>query len=281
MNYLYALEQAKKDQLALDRGQSAFLGSSVHSEPKLKQLRVTSIKEVGNSETLRLLVLRNPYTRTISAWANKFLFAQGDYGILLKYRDSDMAPKDLASLDSLQQSFTAFTSKLETDRDFLFSNGHWQPQLSFIENLTDYNLILETSQLDSLQTQLQKQVGSGLIARVGSMPRFNETKSPITSHLATEESLDHIANAYNQDINAMQGLELNADRPAPQTKPNQTEIQGILQEVESQARQSRAKSEIKLLKGELRAIQQSKSWKLTAWLRWLDSKLTGKPMRSN
>lgn len=172
-NYLYALETiASATNPAIPQ---SFLGEAIHFSAAVGDYEIDEISSSKYSKAHKILVLRNPYKRALSAWANKLLYLTFDIGSFKRHRDASFTPLHFNSISELDKRFEDFTRELANDQTFLFSDQHWRPQSEFIKDLGDYNLILETGQLSKLPIELETVVSKEYLDLVGKVPRFNET----------------------------------------------------------------------------------------------------------
>ena len=279
LNYLLALENVKKNfEMGYVRPES-FLGDEIHETIPFRKFRVESIVDQGDVDTLKLLVLRNPYQRSLSCWANKLLFAQAGYALFEKYKETPMVVNDFNSLESIQRGFESFAMRLATDSEFLDRDYHWKPQTNYFSDINDYNLVIETSNLDLLQDILGSRLEDEVMKMVGEFPRFNQTKSSILPYVGTKKAFDFIQETYQADIEALKVSKLDASRPPTNASLDQVDIQTLLRETEFLALNQRQLSELKVLRREIRDLRNSLSWRGTAWLRKLFEVVSLSPKR--
>lgn len=283
-NYLLALENATLGAAENKSSSELFLGQDIHHHEPLKKYQVQRISKFKQPGALRILVLRNPYSRALSGWINKFLHAQHDQSIIRRYPNEPFSVPTFSSLEQLQVAFLNFASSLATDKNFIVDDQHWSPQHNYYRKLSDYNLILETSQLPELESHLRGHLDQEIIDKVGPLPRFNESKSLLSDLIGTPEAWKNISIAYKKDFLAMKLASLPIQEPTAKPLPDPETLQSLIEREQLIATESREASakrfeekEIRVLKQRISAMKNSKSWRYTAWLRWLDSTLTGRP----
>jgi hypothetical protein len=275
-NYLYALEKLASATNPVTP--QSFLGQAIHFSAAVGDYEIEDISNSTYSTALKILVLRNPYQRALSAWANKFLYLTFDIRRFHKYRDENFTPNTFNSIAELDKQFEDFTWRLANDTAFLFVDEHWKPQSEFIKDLGDYDLILETGQLSKLPIELETVVSKEYLDLVGEVPRFNETSYELLDYLGNDRTWGNLSLAYSEDLLMVQSVGLSTEKPHTKAKPDKKLESELVGRGNSQALESRRSAEIQSLRRRLDNVYSSKSWKLTAWLRWLDRKLTGKPM---
>jgi hypothetical protein len=275
-NYLYALEKVAS--ATNPRMPQSFVGEAVHFSESVGDYEIDSTSSGKCSTAFKILVLRNPYRRALSAWANKFLYLTFDIMTYEQYRNESFIPNRFHSIAELDKQFEDFTSKLANEESFLFADDHWKPQSEFISDLDYYDQILETGLLSNLPTALETAVSRKYLDLVGEVPRFNETSYELLDYLGSERTWENLSLAYREDLLMLQSLGLSIDKPITKARPDAKLESELVNRGNTQALESRSSAEIKSLRRRLNRIYASKSWKLTAWLRWLDRKLTGKPM---
>ena len=286
-NYLFALEQ---DQIRQDKSETAafeYVGHDIHRPTVMRHYQVNTLKVNGPADSLKILVLRNPYHRALSAWVNKLVFAQNDYGIFEKLRDEPFTPVEFFSVEDLNQAFEKFTERLASDKKFLQSNTHWLPQVDFFDDVLDYDVVLETSGLGELQGIIEKHLKSQGRISNRSFPHFNATSSVLVSHIGTRASWDFVGSTYKKDLKALTDAGLAVKRPDDGSTLKEPITQQALEQEKAQILESRRyyevqclrndladhdikkRLELELLEKQIRELKASWSWRLTAWLRWI------------
>lgn len=275
-NYLYKLECQTNGEFTNQKLDEESI--RIHKEQGLRKLKVESLS-LKNINSLNVLVLRNPYLRTRSTWLNKLVYAQNHYSIYKRFEGEDFVPGHFSSLAELNEAFLNFTKKLKDNPMFLSADPHWTPQTQFFESLSDYNLVIETANLSILETQIRQHLAEKYRGLVTEVPQHNSTQSRLTELVGTSEAWANIRNAYDSDFELLERAGISIDTPEEVNVANDKEAQLVIAEAEL-IREARRLSEVKDLnfklekaKEELQNLKSSKSWKLTAWLRFLDGLL--------
>ena len=265
-NYLVGLEN--EFGLGSAKTSSAvYLDMKIHSNQGAGRYRVSPGKFWRKKANRRVLVLRDPYRRAISAWANKLLYAQGDFSIFSKYKNEAFTPLNFSSLADLNQAFELFLTKLHEDPGFLASDRHWRPQFTFVNSLSRYDLVLETGNLFQLQGLLDAEPSLRHMAQSRPVPRFNATRPEMLRYLGTERVWQLIEKVYSRDFELLReaGLAVQS-RPEIETiTPAQERL--FIEKESLVVEQSRRESELSTLRGSISMLRNSWSWRLTAPLR--------------
>jgi len=290
-NFLFNLEQLSgqnKPYIALS---DSYIGQDIHRPKFMRDYSVPTLKGPEFHKSLKILVLRNPYHRIRSAWTNKLLFAQHDYRLFQTHMDEDFTPVDFSSVQELSEKFEKFTQRLHADREFMKSDAHWLPQVEFFGKVSDYDVVLETSELAKLERLLEYHLSLTKGTLDKALPRFNETASKLVTRIGTERAWDLIASTYKDDFDALSQAGLSAGRPDSQFQQGSELSEHEMAIEKDRIRESRRQSEVRRLKIDLadhdeikriefahlekqiEDIKNSWSWRLTAWLRWLSSPL--------
>ena len=241
----------------------------IHSSKMASNYRVKNLDSPKQSALTRVLVLRNPYYRALSAWANKLLYAQGDYIIFSRLKDDPVAPKDFSSLAELNAAFEAFLNRLLADNAFLESDPHWRPQTTFVNDLSNYNEVLETSSLSKLQTALAKQNHlAGLVAD-RPVPVFNATRTELVRLIGSDKAWSLVDQIYAEDFELLENAGFG---PMPRPVVSELEPPATAELINAEKPSvllSRELSENRSIRSELELIKSSRSWRWTSWLRSL------------
>lgn len=278
-NYLLGLEQEFGQE---NPGAKAanYLDMQIHGYRGAGVYRVSKPFFWRKKASHRILVLRDPYKRVVSAWANKLLYAQSDFSIYGKYQDEPFTPKDMASLKELNQALELFLEKLVTDPEFLESDRHWRPQHTFVQNLETYDVVLETGNLSSLQDNLRNDPSFRSLVDNRPVPRFNSTRREMLEVLGTERIWQLVEQVYGEDFVLLQAAGL-PEPLRPQVTLSEPDPEAAFIEREwAFVRHSRVESELSTLRGSLStlrgslsALRNSRSWRWTGFLRWLSAPL--------
>jgi len=278
-NYLIDLERqySARD---FDPNESQYLNMAIHSSKLASRYLISAAQFARGASTPNILVLRNPYDRALSAWMNKLLYAQDDYGIYNRLKQEPFTPVEFDSIEDLNIAFEKFAERLFENRVFLDSDRHWKPQHTFVKDLAKHQIVLETNDLSSLQVTLSRDPRFGPYLVNKPVPRFNSTRQPLLRHIGTDRAWDLIERTYNKDFRLLEQAGL-----AKPVRPNSVKEDQILKQYlisqekpfieksrsdsETAWRTTERDGEMRALQAELEAIKSSKSWRWTAPLRKL------------
>jgi hypothetical protein len=261
-NYLVELED-RFGQEVPGPTTTQYLGMKIHGYRGAGLYRVSKASFWRKRSSHRILVLRDPFRRVVSAWANKLLYAQSDFSIYRKYQDEPFTPKDFASLKEINQALELFLERLATDPEFLESDRHWRPQHTFVQNLETYDVVLETSNLGSLQERLSDDLKLGSLVFKRPVPRFNSTRPEMLEKLGTDRVWQLVEKVYAQDFELLATAGLGEPSRPDVISMSPGQEQSFLEKEWGVVEQSRRES----ISGSLSAIRNSWSWRLTAPLR--------------
>jgi hypothetical protein len=276
LSYLLALEQAKTTEEVTGFEEGGQLGLQIHHSRELSKYLVKVNDYSRMTSAHKILVLRNPYRRALSAWMDKLVYAQSAFKLMNQYKNSPFVPETIESLPSLNRAFEQFTEQLASNQDFLLSDNHWKPQSLSLTGSMQFDLVLETSHVSEFPMKLAAFVSEEKLQAVGDFPHFNKISSGLPALLGSEISWQNIEEAYKEDFALLKRFGISAPRPIPEKAPSTAALAELLQTERAKVSESRARAEVSELRRSISDMGNSKSWKLTAWLRWLDSKLTGK-----
>lgn len=288
-NYLFALEKDNSGNSVDEATPIEYFEQHIHRPEVMSGFRVKTLQHMGPARSLRILVLRNPYNRILSAWANKLLFAQHDFRIFDRLSNESFTPVDFSSIQELNQAFERFTERLFSDSEFLQSDVHWQPQVEFFDNVSDYDVVFETSALGGIQSVVEMHLASQGRTSKRHFPHFNATTSSLVSQIGTRAAWDYVRATYKEDLEALKiaGIatmmpdeENNQREPISHTELEQEKTRILESRRRSEVRSLRVdlanhdfikRRELQKLEDQIREIKASRSWRLTAWLRWISA----------
>lgn len=165
--------------------------------PSLLDLDSERQREVLESpDFLRLIVVRNPYTRLVSAWQNKVLVCEPDFeyfyealrGGLPGIRNKQFIP------------FAEFVDYIFRNDDLDVCNPHWCRQVTYsFYSSMNFNCVGHMEDLAGVLARLQHHIGSDkpLDPPVGNSSGFS--KDP----MFTQELADRIYGQYKQDFDTL------------------------------------------------------------------------------
>ena len=266
MNYLFNIERISKGENPINLGEVG-LGLGIHGLPELQRLRITDRNLSKFDGTLKILVLRNPYERILSAWLNKFLYAQGDYSIFSDHKQQIFTPVRFETLADLNLSFFEFLLRLSKDPDFLNSDAHWRPQSSFVNDAKEFDLVFETSSLSRLQGALAKVPRLTGITENRSVPKLNATRPALDGLIGSKAAWLLVDEIYSDDFELLASVGLVNQIPPKPVLMSEQQQNAILASEVPIIFSSRFASQADLLE----VIKSSRSWRWTEWLRRLSA----------
>jgi hypothetical protein len=202
----------------------------VHSRPNLSlpslvDLDDRSQERVLNSpEFFRFAIVRNPYTRIVSAWQSKVLVCEPGFEYICK--------EILGSLPSPTNkrlvSFPEFLNFIQTSNPNSF-NPHWRPQADHLfYNVLNFSAVGKLEQLGTFLSRFQQHLG---MQSPFQLPSSN--RSPVTVGVAlTEEDASRIYDIYRCDFESF-GYD-RFDIPAPKHVANdsaRSDLPAVLDEI--------------------------------------------------
>ena len=174
---------------------------SIHSRenmpmPSLLDLDDSVQKEILESpDFFRMSVVRNPYTRLVSAWRNRVQLCEPEYAYLylqIRGRLPDPGRKSLIS-------FEEFVDYIAANQDLSTCDLHWRRQVDhiFVKAL-NYSHIGKTEKLGETLQRFQQHLG-----RSEPFPRNSHNASGFETVVTLTESLaDMIYSLYRPDFEA-------------------------------------------------------------------------------
>lgn len=268
-NFLFNLEQSSALGTSQSSPASATSGMGIHRRPEIWKLRVPHFPKSVRNPPLKLVVVRDPVERVLSAWVNKFVHAQHDFSTYSRWRDQDFVPCDFDSLEDLRVAFEVFTRRLAGDADFLLCDNHWKPQYLQRAPLESYDLVVDIAQLDSLPILLELHIGKELLGASTPMPKFNQTVSDVLALVSTPASIENIKSAYGRDYLELSGAGITFAEPEIVEVPGTLELRALVAKERIRATELRAASEVASWRNLSTDILNSRSWRYTAWIRWI------------
>jgi hypothetical protein len=265
-NYLFDIEQISRGQNPKNLGEVG-LWLGIHGLPELQGLRITSRNLSKFDGALKILVLRNPYERILSAWLNKFLYAQGDYSIFSEHKQEIFTPVWFETVADLNVCFEAFLLRLAKDPDFLNSDAHWRPQSRFVSDAKAFDLVFETSSMSLLQGALAKIPGLTSLVKNRLVQKLNATRPALDGLIGNKAAWLLVDEIYSDDFQLLASAGLvNQMPPTPALLSEQQQSAILASEVPA-IFSSRFAAEANLLE----VIKSSRSWRWTEWLRRLSA----------
>lgn len=277
-DYLYKLEMLAAGAMRTNSLTIENSGANIHRNKELDKYLVDDIDSIQLGRPIRILALRNPYRRALSAWTNKFLLVPSDGYMYKRYREEDFVPKSFNSIREINHCFEKFTQRLAQDEGFRAENTHWRPQSSFVSEATEWDYVVETSQLDSLGKFLTQHLRPGLLEQAGEIPQLNDTANHVKALLGSDLAWSQVEKGYQSDFSLMHKFKLDTMKPAVNSaSENQAETL-LISNIRLTVERNLARIELKQLeaqiskhKNKIDQIYDSKTWRYTALARWLFS----------
>lgn len=264
LNYVLNLEQLSK--VGSEGSFSdAYENMAIHGSKELFRYQVKSRDSDAFRSSYRLLVLRNPYKRALSAWTNKLLYAQDDATIFYDRAREEFTPVRFTSLSEVNHYFSAFLDRLDKDPAFLASDRHWRPQSTFVSEVSDYDLVLETDFLSTLQESLEKFPKLRGIVHNRPVPRFNETRPALDGMIGNSSDWSLIEEIYSSDFRLLNSADLPSSNPPRKSRLSLPRQEEALTKERAEIFASRTYSLIAFLD----ILKSSRTWRWTAWARKL------------
>lgn len=162
--------------------------------PSLVDLNDRSQREALESpDFLRMTVVRNPYTRLISAWTNKILLCEPgvkEEYLEIKGRLPALHKKSLIS-------FSEFVEYVEIKCDLRSCNNHWRRQVDHtFYPAMNFSLVVKVEQLAEGLRQFEHHIG----AEKPLMAEGKNTSIASGRGLYTSELADKVYSAYRADF---------------------------------------------------------------------------------
>lgn len=269
-NYLFDLESSSEI-IGSQKASAEYLEMTIHSAKLLSQYRVRGMTSSKIRQGIKVLVLRSPYTRALSAWVNKFLYAQHDFSIFSLYKDKPFTPVDFESIRELNGAFEAFLRELLENEEFLASDPHWRPQSSFVSDPADYEIVVETRNLETLPLSLSNLPRFSGLPELRPFPILNSSRPNLIQHLGSDSAWNLVEQIYSQDFELLRRAGLGVpDRP-PIPAPLGGEEKELIKAEKMMIQTARAVSENSLLNTRLEFLLESRSWRWTRVFRVLGS----------
>jgi len=174
---------------------------SIHSRANMPMPCLLDLDDCVQKEVLespdffRMSVVRNPYTRLISAWRNRVQLCEPEYAYLylkIRGRLPDAGKKSLIS-------FEEFVDYISANQDLSTCDLHWRRQVDhiFIKAL-NYSHIGKTEKLADTLQRFQQHLG-----RTEPFPRDSRNASGFETAVTLTEGLaDAIHSLYRPDFEA-------------------------------------------------------------------------------
>lgn len=250
-------------------------------------------KILSHPEWLRFSVVRDPAPRLWSAWQSKILLNEPRF--VERFAEEPWFPRRPASLDEVVSMFRAFVHSLDGDPDQTPHDAHWGPQAQLMDGF-NLNFVGRSEQM----SQTLERLGAHLGARAEmttDVPRENAAPIPYHRAVYDAETAEIVNSLYSEDFrqfdyeplgdHGFEGREHWASHAsqrvfvANELADRHLRIGELLaalnrSEAGENLRVSRLEQQVRELSrvsteadDRLKAIEQSRSWRLTRPLRAL------------
>jgi hypothetical protein len=165
--------------------------------PSLVDLDDRTQREVLESvDFLRMTVVRNPYTRLVSAWSNKVLLCEP--GVEEAYLDIKGRLPDFHEKSMI--SFPEFVDYITDKCDLRLCNNHWRRQVNhtFFAAM-NFSLVVKIEQLVDGLRQFEKHLGLSNSLTANGRNRSVSTQPGVY----TKELADKVYALYHEDFKAL------------------------------------------------------------------------------
>ncbi|UPK76744.1 sulfotransferase family protein [Nocardioidaceae bacterium SCSIO 66511] len=229
---------------------------------------------------LRFTVVRDPAPRLWSAWQSKLLLKEPRF--VERFGDADWFPHEVAGLDAAVAAFRAFVRALDVPADDAPHDAHWGPQSGLIERFR-LNYVGRAELPDATVERIDAHLGDGERLDPG-VPRENSAPVPYHPSVYDEETAAILNRVYARDFEtfgypplspvghgesaAWRATAETAAGFAAQLAERHLRIGTLLAELErSQAAEQRLAVRLQTEADRVRAIEESRSWRVTRPLR--------------
>ena len=164
-----------------------------------RQYSVERIEDYLDSAQHRLLILRNPVHRLISGWVNKFFMSTHSMESLdermLDMTDEIGGAQVLEAFDEFVESLFSVDDK----QFFSLMDGHILPQVSFVSDLSKYNLVASINNLEVAFSRIG--IGGARVSgpTVATSRRLNSSPEAIVNLLLSNANLTRVVERYQAD----------------------------------------------------------------------------------
>jgi len=143
---------------------------------------------------MRFSLVRDPFTRTFSAWESKILL--GDAGMLDRFQPLGSGDRfDEDDLD-IRATFCGFVEDLAERRDSYFDDLHFRPQVRILGvGAVPYTDIAQLGQLERFLPKLESHLDRQLV-----IPRLNEGLGIPWQRNYNARAIRQVAELYAEDI---------------------------------------------------------------------------------
>lgn len=143
---------------------------------------------------LRFCIVRNPYSRVISAWRNKIIQCEPGYQLIYKRLAGEFPPLERKPIPSLN----AFIHFLQSEQNLDNCNPHWQRQITHVlYSAISYTHIGKLEALPETLSHLQSHLGTSTQLNLTSK---NRSVGDSHSNYLTKSAAEIIYQLYKDDF---------------------------------------------------------------------------------
>ncbi len=169
--------------------------------PTLSQLSAGELAAILNSSSyLRFCLVRDPFRRLASAWADRVLCRSiSPKAPILRHLDFPRYRADWRYLHALFAEFVDHLYRVEFPK---FTNHHWQLQHQLLlPGVLNYNLVIKLEDLSRDVTQLVRHIEAHGVAWPG-LARLNDTPFHFGTSLYTPTVARKVIEMFEEDFDA-------------------------------------------------------------------------------
>jgi hypothetical protein len=273
--YLFSLEEEASGDIEAASAIRGGYGDDIHSHEANRKFLFSSrsLSRTKEELALKLLVVRNPVDRTISAWLNKFLFVPHRSREFLKYLGADFVPTSFqGGAVEMRRYLEKFVNRLDNDPRFLHGDPHWTPQSSLIDRRDAFDVVIETDKLRTLPEILFNHHDFLISAphfrdvlrdrRIG---KENSSNPGFIDALSSPGLEDQIRSIYRVDFELFDALGISQTERILRAELLNFDVETELGKLANEILERR----VAFLTENLLHLRESKTWKLTAPIRSL------------
>ena len=158
------------------------------------------LNSFASERYFRFAVVRNPYTRIFSAWANKVL--PGTHAGNMKYFGNEkFYSRPVITAEHIAENFELFLDCLDRNRELIYRDWHWTPQYSLLRpDRVAYNCIAKLEEPAPLIEALKKRLGPDV--PIPFRDRLNRNPITYSPEFLTPGAHALLLKLYDEDFKA-------------------------------------------------------------------------------
>ena len=168
----------------------------------------------------RFSVVRNPYTRIFSAWANKVL--PGTHAGNMKYFGNEkFYSRAVLTIEQLSENFEQFLDCLDRNKDLIYRDWHWTPQYTLLRpDKVTYDCIAKLEKPAPLIEALRERLGPD--APIPFDNKLNRNPISYSPEFLTPGARALLLKLYDEDFKA---FDYSPDPPATAHSPARNTVE--------------------------------------------------------